>query len=130
MRNYIDIINENSIANFVPDVGTIVEYDAGYGFGNKTYRVTGWLKKYTPPKRSEDDWVASILDQSSRELGPDSTKLIHCARKEAEYLSLVGVGGQIAPINKVKVVGKVNWSDNLIDDERKQANARIGHVVA
>jgi len=41
MRNYIDIINENSIANFVPDVGTIVEYDAGYGFGNKTYRVTG-----------------------------------------------------------------------------------------
>lgn len=117
-------------AKFVPDVGTIVEYGIDYLNNQpRTYRVTSWLKKYVPPKRSDYEWLDDILDQSAREFGPDKTQLVYCNRKEAEYVGLSGIAGTIARINDVKIVGRVNWPEEQINDERKRAIKRIGQVL-
>lgn len=118
------------VAHFVPDVGTIVEYGMD-SFGKKpaTYRVSAWLKEATPPPPSKYDFLNHLLYSTQQKVGPDEKRLEFCTREQAEYLSLSGIAGAIARVGDVKVVGRVNWSEEMLADERAQALALVGHRI-
>jgi hypothetical protein len=101
----------------VPDVGDIVEY------GGDTYVVQSWLRERRRPKINPDEGVAGFLDdifyQAQQEI--KGKKLEWCYQDEAQFLSLRGVGGTVAPVNEVKVVGKVNWNPEKIEEARRMA---------
>ncbi len=123
------------IAAFVPDVGAIVEYGLdGFGKNPATYRVSGWLKSAPPPAPPSDQdgpygFLRQMLYQTQQKVGPDSKRLKFCTREEAEYLNLVGVAGAIARVGEVKVVGRVSWDEETIDQERQQAIALAGRAI-
>ena len=121
-----------------PDVGatfvsTVAPLDNGYVDKNE-YRVTGWLKKSPAraPVADPNDMrtlIQSILDDSQQEIGPDQVRLQWCSRKEAEYVTGSGVSGKIARLSDIKVTGRVNWPEKLIDEARQNAIRRIGLYV-
>lgn len=104
----------------VPDVGDIVEYKG------ERYRVDSWLReRLAPPKPKLTDQTSlkglyeDILYESQQEI--HGKKLRWCYQEEATYLSLAGVGGTVAPVDEVKVIGKVNWKPEHIEEARQQA---------
>lgn len=133
-------------AVFVPDVGTIVQIDdphqwsdkGGLTKGKRSYRVNGWLKAATPPPRAPKNpydtsghmaaLMQHILYASEQEIGPDNKRLVPCVRKEAEYLSCSGVSGAIIRVGDAEVIGRVNWSEEMIDELRADAIARVGRM--
>lgn len=109
-----------------PDVGAIFEWR-----GN-TYRVNGWLKPMTAPATDKSNFgnlIDNILYQAQQETGPNKEKLVFCSRKDAVYVSGTGVCGVCAPIGDIKIVGRVNWSEDQINAERKVAILLIGEPV-
>jgi hypothetical protein len=116
----------------VPDVGDIVEY-AMHGKTDR-YRVTGWYREMMAPKPidynnlRELPWDNILYDAQQKIHGK---KLKSCYREEAQFVGLAGVGGTIAPVDDVKVVGKVNWPPERIEEARQQALffAEKGEVV-
>jgi hypothetical protein len=117
---------------FVPDVGTIVEYGLD-SFGKKpaTYRVDSWLKEAPVPPPSDEfsSMMSHILYSSAQKHGADQKRLMWCTREEAEYLSLSGIAGAIARVDAVKVIGRVSWSEEMIDEQRRQALAFVGEIA-
>ena len=102
-----------------PDVGTIFDYHGS------RYRVDGWLKERNPPAPSRDpvsQMINDILYQSQQEIGPKKQKLRWCFRKDATHVAGSGVAGCVAPIEDIKVVGRVKWSEKDFDEARAQAN--------
>lgn len=135
-----------------PDVGAIIEVDdpnqwsdkGGLTKGKSRYRVNSWLKAAPEPKydldqdfdRWHDDVMAGktdffndILDSGARQVGPDKKRLQWCKREEAEYLSCSGVGGAIIRIEDAKVVGRVPWPENQIEELRSSALRKVGQLV-
>lgn len=106
-----------------PDVGAIVHYGKdGMGNGPGVYRVNSWLRRVLvdPPFTDElDDVFAEMLFQSCRLF--DGYRLQFCHRDEATHVSMSGVCGAIAPIEKCVVVGTVEWSKAMIDEARAKA---------
>jgi hypothetical protein len=131
-------------AVFVPDVGTLVQIDdptqfsdqGGLTKGKRRYRVNGWMKTATPPppapKNPHDtsghmaSLMQHILYSTEQGIGPDNKRLVACVRKEAEYLSCSGVSGAIIRVGDAEVVGRVPWSEEMIDDLRASALRRVG----
>ena len=99
----------------VPDVGDLVEY------GGNQYRVRGWMRKRHQPSNIE---VPHIIDGILFYDNPPEAvaKLQWCYRDEAQFVALTGVAGAVAPIEQVRVVGKVTWPQEHIDEARQQAN--------
>jgi len=106
----------------VPDVGDLVEYEG------ERYRVDSWLRERVPPSEklpkktdptSLSDLYEEILYESQQYI--HGKKLRWCYREEAQYVSLAGVGGAVAPVDEVKVVGRVNWKPEHIEEARQQA---------
>jgi len=100
----------------VPNVGDIVEYNG------RRYHVDGWLRERLPPQRSRtimNNIINDILYETQQEI--HGKKLRFCYQEEATYLSLSGVAGNIAPVDEVKVVGKVNWAPEHIEEARQGA---------
>jgi hypothetical protein len=122
-----------------PDVGTLFDYNGG------SYRVTSWLKAM--PNQSDitmdqimaqaikDDQALSpavidlILASAQQRVGPRREKLIGCTRDDAEYVSGYGVCGCIAPIEDIRITGRVNWPTHVIDEYRQQALRLVGEPV-
>ena len=102
-----------------PDVGDLVEYGLdSFGRRPATWRVDGWLR-IAPPRRALNadprlDRIAALATTSER-------RRRWCVREEAEFVSLVGVCGAIAPVGECRVIGKVSWPQGAIDDERRLA---------
>lgn len=110
-----------------PDVGDIVLYH-----GDR-YRVESWLKEISPdaealtailypssPEVDIHDVLRGVLYESQQEIR--GKKLGWCRREEAEFVSIRGVGGGLAGINEVEVVGRVPWPEWQIEELRQRAN--------
>lgn len=120
----------SQLKTLAPDVGALVEYGLdGYRARPATYRVSGWMKE-RPVEPTSDELIdqgvtdigrilRAILYETQQEV--QGKKMIWCTREEATHLSLTGVCGAIAPIEACKVVGRVDWSEKQIDEERKYA---------
>jgi len=119
----------------VPDVGYIVEYGLNsFRTEPARYRVTAWLKpkphRFTGYDMALTGAMLEDLDIDQRIdiiLGPsagsgDKPRLVFCRREEATHLSLTGICGCIAPISECKVVGRVAWTEKLIEAGIQQAN--------
>jgi hypothetical protein len=112
----------------VPDIGDLVMYEG------KRWRVSSWLRERVPKKLNLDEipgefpWE-EILYEAQQEV--HGKKLRFCYREDAQFLGLAGVGGDIAPVDECRVVGKVGWSEAQIDSARKGALllAEKGEVV-
>jgi hypothetical protein len=110
-----------------PDVGALVEYGVnGMGTGPGKWRVKGWMRVAPEPKLDPDDSFGQILFESCREFdtknGNGKQKMQWCLREEATHVTLTGLCGCIAPIEKCKVVGRVDWTEQRIDEDRARAN--------
>lgn len=121
-------LQENVVSfNKAPDVGTIVMYKG------QRYRVDGWLCEMPPPDpRHHDDFsniLSDILYQSQADHGPAKKKLMFCSRQKAEYLNGHGTAGAIIPLGEFEIVGRVNWSDDMIDQLRKDAYSLVGNPL-
>lgn len=119
----------------------IVEYGLdSFGKRPQTYRVTHYLKRvdYDFSQRdSEDSSLGSFIDnmmrkfvdeerEERREAGlPCSRryKLIYCKQEDATHFSLAGICGALAPISECKKVRTVDWSQELIQEERDNATS-------
>jgi hypothetical protein len=109
----------------VPDVGTIVEYGLdSFGNGPETWRVDGWLRVAPKrPKFLKEEWIEKILFKSCQKI--NGHRMQFCLRNEATHLALSGVCGRIALIKKCKVVGRVDWPEETIEEQRRSA-IRLG----
>lgn len=99
----------------VPDVGETFE-DGEPPFRHR-FRVSCWLKRATRQYGVAQD------------VGPDNCKLVFCLRDEAEYVSGSGVCGIIRRIEDVVVIGRVSWSEALIDEARRHAVRLVGKPI-
>lgn len=108
----------------------------------QTWRVTHHLKRVEDKLDSRmknvetaDDMVDNIITkilledreeerQKRIKLGLPATrryKLLYCKPEEATHLSLVGIDGAHAPIDKCKKIGTVEWTEEHIVRERANA---------
>ncbi len=125
----------------VPDVCDIVTYK-----GDR-YRVTGWMKEMLKRKPFEESLEShfqsggerlefskifdDILYEAQQEV--HGKKLKWCYRDEAQFVTLAGVGGGIAPVDEVTIVGNCDgkWEPEHIKEAKNQANlfAEKGDVL-
>lgn len=112
-----------------PDVGSLVEYGMNsFNTGPAHYRVTGWMRVAPPPVLRPDDFIGKILFDACQEI-PDARdghkkRMQFCLQEEATHLSLTGICGAIAPIEKCKVTGMVDWPA----DQIKKCRVRAEHL--
>lgn len=110
-------------------------------FINKpSWRVTGYFKPWTPPKRREigdpdatfEDVLQGILDKANREF-PDSEgnkcRLQWCTREEAVYVIGTGVAGTHRLLSEIIPGPLVGWSPEYIAEEREGYKRLIGQVL-
>lgn len=127
--------------------GDIVEYGLNsYGTEVQTWRVQSYMKAEV----ADEDFIRGCCDGTAlseimtemlvEEYHAELTarkasgsaelkriKLVYCLPEEAEYLSLTGVCGAIAPISECKKIGVVGWDNERIDNERDKALKRAGN---
>jgi hypothetical protein len=84
----------------VPDIGDLFADDG------RTYRVTGWLRRTSPVRPGSVSFM------------PDMVPMTFCTREQAEYVCGSGVGGVIRRLDDVTVIGRVNWSEEVLAQER------------
>lgn len=125
----------NCAKEIAPDVASIVEYGLD-SFGQKpeTYRVDGWLCEMpplveldcgTPGSKTRQQITNTVIMKLRQENPPDPSKkrLRWCLREDATHLALSGICGAVAPVEKCKVIGVVNWDSSVIDEYRADAVA-------
>jgi hypothetical protein len=106
----------------------------------QSYRVSSWMRQRPPrpePRTEQEAMVREILDQMMAEdrlegrrlAGPDRVPLEWCRREDAEYVSAVGVAGTIQRICDVQVTGRVNWSEQMIQEQRHLAELSVGEPL-
>ena len=95
-----------------PDVGTIFKYN------NRRYRVQSWLKERSGNKQKA--WQYKNCNGKN---------MLWCARSEATHVSGCGIAGCCAPIFKIKIMGKVPWPKEQIDELRESALRLVGRAV-
>jgi len=115
---------QTSTPALIPDVCDSVEYVDMTG-ETREYRVTGWLRKYRGWKyvfaenQRQADALEAIWDV--HECNPYANKYEFCTKEEATHVSISEVASQVVPVEKVRVVGRIGWSQNVIDQETKHA---------
>lgn len=153
-RNLIDgfysmQIESVTARTIAPDIGAIVEVDdptqvsnsGGLTAGKRRYVVKSWMKAAPEPEFNLDDdsdfdrWIdaqtsshgalGDIIFSSHRRFN-DGKRLMWCVRSEAEYL---GLGGTIAAVKDVKVIGKVNWPAERISEMKRSALRKVGEML-
>ena len=98
------------------------EFDPKKGFMLNSYRVDGYYCPKTPPIPGEN-WIADILWETSQ----PNEKLKPCSRKDATHVSASGVCGLLELVEDVVVVGKVNWTPEMIERAKKEWAFRVAH---
>jgi hypothetical protein len=114
-----------------PDVGTIVEYNGA------SYRVDAWMRVKKPVPTVEqifetrvpslNEVIDSILYETAYHRNGD--RFEWCTRENATHLSLSGIAGALAKIEDCKITGRVNWTEEMIDELRQQALAFVGEMA-
>ena len=94
-------------SQLAPDVGECFEYDPhgeiAMGF-DRSYRVAGWVR----------------LEGSAK---------FHCTREEATHVIGKGVCGVVARVSKIRMVGRVSWSEELLEAERRRVLGHVGRKI-
>ena len=107
-------------AVLAPEVGALVHYGTNsFGTEPGRYRVSGYMRRVEQKPDFGDDFIAEILFDSCRER--DGTRMQWCVRADATHLSLSGIAGAIAPIEKCEVVGMVDWPEADLLEARQFA---------
>ncbi|WP_316196644.1 hypothetical protein [Bradyrhizobium sp. SZCCHNS3053] len=99
----------------VPDIGETFEVRE-YPFKHR-YRVTSWFKR------------AKRQHGLAQDVGPDRCKLVSCLRDDAEYVGANGVCGIIRRVEDVVITGRVAWTEEMIDEERRYAISLVGQLI-
>lgn len=113
-----------------PDAGAIVEYGLNsFGTAPTTWRVKSWLRVAPPLDTAQATWIDEILRESAVKVDTKTAAgkqpMQFCLQEEATHVSLTGICGAIAPIEKCKVLGMVDWPQSQLDEARESA-VRIG----
>lgn len=124
------------MTELAPDVGDLVECDG------KQYRVDNWLKALPDPLQrdlsAEDitaeadtftDALRLIIISATQRVGPDNKRLGWCTREEAEYVGVSSGYSTIRRVNDCKVVGRIGWSAEVIEEHRQNALRLVGEVI-
>lgn len=105
-----------------PDIGTIVEYGVDSFGKTATWRVKSWMRPAPPRKKASDnfdDFLDEIMYDACQRI--KGHRWQWCLQHEATHVSLSGVCGAIAPISECKVIGMVDWPDDILESERQHA---------
>lgn len=113
-----------------PDAGALVEYGMNsFGTSPAHWRVKSWLRVAPPLDKAESTWLDEILHEAAAEVDTKTAagkqRMQFCPQDEATHVSLTGICGAIAPIEKCKVLGMVDWSPERLEEERLRA-VRMG----
>jgi hypothetical protein len=122
----------------VPDIGDCFDYAMHWESTPHSYRVTGWMCRREPPAPPGPDadpqtrmaWeiVQELRAEGKidppRGAGPDNVPLRFCLQHEAEYVTGSGVCGVIVRVTDVQVTRRVDWTPELLADERAMAVRR------
>jgi hypothetical protein len=90
----------------------------------RSYRVTGYYKRIEAPENMS--WIERILWESE-DGGEDHVMLIHCSRKEAEFVAGSGVSGTISRIEDIEVCGMVSWTKEQIEEAQKDYEQQLAN---
>jgi hypothetical protein len=123
-------MQNEAVASLASDVGTLVEYGlTSFRTAPARYRVSGWIRISPEPDHDEADFLHGLLRDIVREFdtkdGAGKKRMEFCLREEATHLSLSGIAGAIAPVEKCKAVGRVGRRDEDIEEARASA-VRLG----
>jgi len=106
----------------VPDIGDRIEYKGD------NYAVTGWMRERPKRKKLDErleeqrEWEILLDDvEYEAQQSVHGKKLEWCFRDEAQFVTYTGACGGVAPINEVKVIGKVNWPPEMLQRKREEA---------
>lgn len=117
-----------ALVRWVPDIGDIIQLrHDDYYLGPQRWRVTGFMRTYTPPPRKKPTSFADVLDELLEDqfLEKGKTRLQWCLRSEAEYVTGSGVAGCCHLISDIIKVGTVNWSRHQIEEARIRSYRHI-----
>lgn len=132
------------LAQDIPDVGDTFTAAIPYDTRPRHWRVSCWLKRYERPPMAErvakfpehirEDMAEMLIRMDAKHPlaghGPDRVPLIFCTRWEAEYVEGVEACGWIFRVSDIKATGRVPWSAELIESERKHANMLAGERLS
>lgn len=135
-RHQCDQTALDNMTQLAPDVGDLVECEG------KQYRVDNWLRALPEPLQRDmdaefitaeadtfNDALRLILISATQRVGPDNKRLAWCTREEAEYVEISSGYGTIRRVGDVKVVGRIGWSDEVIEEHRQNALRLVGEVI-
>lgn len=119
----------------IPDICDIVEvrtkgndsFWKEYNGEWRKWRVESYLKEAKQIKNP--NWVEEILFDASQKCGPDKVRMQWCSKKHATHVSLGGVCGAIARIKDCVIVGRVEWTKELIKQHKESAKRLEGQVI-
>ncbi len=102
----------------------------------QSWRITHFIKKVyesnMPPvltETDEPDFMTALINKmvkeekaKRKEQGLPHTKrykYFYCIQSEATHVSLAGICGAIAPIEECEFIREVQWSKEMIEEERQ-----------
>ena len=130
----------HALAQDIPDVGDTFTAAIPHDNHPRHWRVSCWLKRHERPPMAErvakfpehirEDMAEMLIRMDAKHplavYGPDKVPLMFCTRWEAEYVEGVEACGWIFRVSDIKATGRVPWSAELIESERKHANMMAG----
>ena len=102
-----------------PDVGVIIEHGPASEDPPELYWVTGWVKSADTPAPDApliQDILFDIASDENEEVFP------WCYREEATHISIDGRCTCIVLIADCKIIKRVDWPEEKIDEARVYAN--------
>lgn len=107
-------------------------------YNDRKYRVDGYVREYDPiaempePQDEMDritqDVVVKMINKEKEE-GTYRTRYIWCEKEDATHVTGSGVAGCLAPISEVKIIGKVEWSEEAVQHQIDSHRRLIGETL-
>ena len=112
-----------------PKVGQRIRVTSS-GSDGRSQRVTGYYRTFTPEPLDPAVPGYKVLIEFQEEREADlrrqnQIRIVACGREEAEFVSYVGIGGGIARLEDIEVLGFVEWDDRVLAREQQRAQQRI-----
>lgn len=106
------------------DLTEIPEVGALFMYRGRRYLLTSYLCERERPTFDPSSLVDQVLleleEEEDRAIGAGNRriKLRYCLPREAMFVTGSGVGGCIAPLREIEVVGMVDWDEELLSQRR------------
>lgn len=108
--------------NGIPNIGDIVLYN-----GNR-YRVTGYRKPLNrgPQKLHDGNWIDTIIENI---LAEEADTFVPWFKDGATHITGKGICGCVAPIHQLTIVGRVDWTEDRIQECVDSSNRRANESL-